>query len=129
MPDSRQSWKRRRLNPPAEAPTSSPQKRRTSNEGREVDVYDDIEGAHDSPFIRQSRRRLTNDHAVEHNGGEDISVTRPRRVSRRKRTSGRTGEESGRLISGLEIQELEGTQPTSTKGKKRRTATTTGTST
>src|SRR5215469_16027987 len=124
MPDSRQSWKRRRLNPPAEAPTSSPQKRRTSNEGREVDVYDDIEGAHDSPSIRQSRRRLTNDHAVEHSGGEDISVTQSRRVSRRKRSSGRTAEESGRLISDLGIQELERTQPTSPKGKKRHTATT-----
>ena len=119
MPDSHQPSKRRRLNPPPETPTSS-QNGRTPNEQGEIDVYDDIEGAHDSPSIRQHRQRLTNEHAVKHAGGNDIAVDRSRKASRRKHISGVRSLESGLLISNVEIQEFERTQPISTKGRKKR---------
>src|SRR5579871_4557471 len=119
MPNSHQSWKRRRLNPPAEAPTSSTQKPQTSSVRNEADLYDDIEGAHDNPSIHQNRQYLVNDHAIECSGGEEISIDQSRKVSSRKRISGRTSEKSGRLVSESQLQEPERIQPTSSKLRKR----------
>lgn len=106
MADSSRSAKRRRIIRPESPSTPSSRKRIRTNAEDDIDLYDDIEGAHDGHSIRRSTKTARN--ATADSGEQErAEAISHRKASARKVNSAGKRRASDAILSNLVVQDSE----------------------